>query len=227
MPLFLALRALIRAHVTATMAEHGWGGEDRDAAFAEARAYLDEAEAALAPSPPRLVAIGGLSGTGKSTLAAGNRAGLGRPPGARVLRSDVMRKLLFGTDAGKPAAARGLCARNHRARVPGSLRRRRRGAARRLCGGDRRRRAARGRAACLCRGRGRSRRAVHRAVARRAGGQADGAGPGAKRRRLRRIAGRSSRSSSTHDPGVLDWTRIDAGAGPDATLAAARRALFH
>ena len=30
-----------------------------------------------------------------------------------------------------------------------------------------------------------------------------------------------------HDPGVIDWVRIDAGAGPDATLDAARRALFH
>jgi uncharacterized protein len=30
-----------------------------------------------------------------------------------------------------------------------------------------------------------------------------------------------------HDPGLLDWTRIDASAGPDSTLAAARRALLH
>ncbi len=28
-----------------------------------------------------------------------------------------------------------------------------------------------------------------------------------------------------HDPGLLDWRRIDAGAGPDATLAAALAAL--
>ena len=98
MPLFLALRALIRAHVTATKAEHGWGGVDRAAAFAEVRAYLGEAEAALIPSAPRLIAIGGLSGTGKSTLAAKIAPALGPPPGARWLRSDVTRKLLFGTD---------------------------------------------------------------------------------------------------------------------------------
>ena len=30
-----------------------------------------------------------------------------------------------------------------------------------------------------------------------------------------------------HDPGAIDWVRIDAGAGPDATLDAARRVLFH
>lgn len=53
-------------------------------------------DAILTPAPPRLVAIGGLSGTGKSTLAQalGNR--LGRPAGARVLRSDVFRKRLAG-----------------------------------------------------------------------------------------------------------------------------------
>ena len=45
MPLFVALRALIRAHVTATMAEHGWGGTNRETGFAEARGYLDDAEA--------------------------------------------------------------------------------------------------------------------------------------------------------------------------------------
>lgn len=54
------------------------------------------ADAILLPSPPRLVAIGGLSGTGKSTLARliGHR--IGRAPGGRVLRSDVFRKRLAG-----------------------------------------------------------------------------------------------------------------------------------
>ena len=31
----------------------------------------------------------------------------------------------------------------------------------------------------------------------------------------------------TQDPGALEWSRIDAGGGRDATLAAARRALCH
>lgn len=54
------------------------------------------AESLLAPAPPRLIAIGGLSGTGKTTLARLIGARLGRAPGARVLRSDVFRKRLAG-----------------------------------------------------------------------------------------------------------------------------------
>jgi len=93
MPLFLSLRSAIRAHVTATAVDQP--GPDA-AAVAEARRYLDEACAALRPAPPRLIAIGGLSGTGKSTLAAALAPELGAPPGARVLRSDVIRKRLLG-----------------------------------------------------------------------------------------------------------------------------------
>jgi predicted kinase len=50
----------------------------------------------LADSPPRLLAIGGLSGTGKSTLARALGGLMGRAPGARVLRSDVFRKRIMG-----------------------------------------------------------------------------------------------------------------------------------
>jgi hypothetical protein len=59
---------------------------------AEARRYLELAVRLLHPGPCRLVAIGGLSGSGKSTLAAA----LAPEIGARVLRSDVIRKRLFG-----------------------------------------------------------------------------------------------------------------------------------
>ena len=96
MPLFMSLRAGIRAHVTATaLAQAKSPQKARDMA-AEARRYLDLAHHVLAPQPRRLVAIGGPSGSGKSTLAMGLAPELGLRPGARVLRSDVARKLLLG-----------------------------------------------------------------------------------------------------------------------------------
>ncbi|NYT42167.1 AAA family ATPase [Sphingomonas sp. R-74633] len=54
------------------------------------------ADSLLAPSRPRLVVIGGLSGTGKSTLSRLLGSRIGRLPGARVLHSDVFRKRLAG-----------------------------------------------------------------------------------------------------------------------------------
>src|SRR6516225_5352155 len=70
MPLFLSLRAGIRAHVTATTAARAGRSESATEAAAEARRYLDLAHLLLEPRPRQLVAIGGLSGSGKSTLAA-------------------------------------------------------------------------------------------------------------------------------------------------------------
>jgi len=67
--------------------------------LAEARAYLALAIRYLTEAPPaRLIAVGGLSGSGKSTLAwALARAQKGRL-GAVVLRSDVIRKGLWGAE---------------------------------------------------------------------------------------------------------------------------------
>src|SRR5271169_1735890 len=92
MPLFLSSRAAIRAHVTAAAMERAAHAENKREMAAEARRYLDLAVRLLRPRPCRLLAIGGLSGTGKSTLAAALAPSLG----ARVLRSDVIRKQLFG-----------------------------------------------------------------------------------------------------------------------------------
>ncbi len=58
--------------------------------------YLDAALAYLRPAPPIVVAIGGLQGTGKSTLARRLAPDLGRAPGALVLRSDEVRKRQHG-----------------------------------------------------------------------------------------------------------------------------------
>lgn len=92
LPLFLSLRAAIRAHVAA-----GAFALDRDGASRDkASRYLDLARGLLAPPPPRLLAVGGLSGSGKSRMARALAPDLGARPGAVVLRSDVIRKRLMG-----------------------------------------------------------------------------------------------------------------------------------
>ena len=96
LPLFLSVRAAIRAHVCAAGAARQADPAARAARLAEAQAYLDAACAFLAPVSATLVAVGGLSGTGKSTLAGGLAPLIGAPPGARWLRSDVLRKRLAG-----------------------------------------------------------------------------------------------------------------------------------
>jgi aminoglycoside phosphotransferase family enzyme/predicted kinase len=97
LPFFLSLRAAIRAKVEAGNLSH-LTGEARGKARAGGQRYFRFALAFLEPAPPRLVAIGGLSGTGKSALASALAPELGRAPGAVWLRSDVERKHLFGIE---------------------------------------------------------------------------------------------------------------------------------
>ena len=90
LPLFLSVRAAIRAKVTAARL---------NAANEIARAaqtYFRLACKLLEPATPMLIAIGGLSGTGKSRLARDLAPDLVPAPGALVLRSDAERKALFG-----------------------------------------------------------------------------------------------------------------------------------
>jgi predicted kinase len=91
LPLFLALRAAIRAMVAL---QRGHGSDS--AAEVDAWRYLDRALGYLQPRIPHLVAIGGCSGTGKSTLARNLAPTLGRAPGAIHISSDVERKGLAG-----------------------------------------------------------------------------------------------------------------------------------
>ena len=93
LPLFMSVRAAIRAKVTAARRRQG---DARAELTQRAHAYAAVAQKLLVPAKPRLVAIGGLSGTGKSLLARALATALPPSPGAVVLRSDVERKLLFG-----------------------------------------------------------------------------------------------------------------------------------
>jgi predicted kinase len=101
LPLFLALRAAVRAMVSADRAAqkpHQAGASD----LKKAGAYLVAAIDYLALPGPHLIAIGGLSGTGKTTLATSIAPRLGRAPGAVHLRTDLERKRLAGVDALEP-----------------------------------------------------------------------------------------------------------------------------
>ncbi|MER8373956.1 AAA family ATPase [Mesorhizobium sp. M1406] len=97
LPFFMAVRAAVRAHVTATQVEEG--SVDSDTLTAEARSYFDLARNFLQEAPPRLVAIGGLSGSGKTTVAEALAAHVGAPPGARIVESDRIRKAMHGVPA--------------------------------------------------------------------------------------------------------------------------------
>lgn len=95
LPLFLSLRAAIRAHVLFTKCEQS---PDDTHSAREARSYFDLALRLIEPARPSLIAIGGRSGTGKSALARDIAGIIAPPPGAVILRSDVIRKELHGVD---------------------------------------------------------------------------------------------------------------------------------
>jgi aminoglycoside phosphotransferase family enzyme/predicted kinase len=92
LPLFISLRAAVRAKIAAIRFREI---EASPAMKAEALRYLEVAIAALAPKPPVLIALGGLSGSGKSTIGREIAAGVGRAPGAVHIRSDIERKRML------------------------------------------------------------------------------------------------------------------------------------
>jgi uncharacterized protein len=95
LPPFLALRAAVRAMVTADRAaqeNHAPRERDLDVARGYLRAALDYLEVRSA----QLIAIGGFSGTGKTTVATNLAPWLGPAPGAVHLRTDLERKRLAG-----------------------------------------------------------------------------------------------------------------------------------
>jgi aminoglycoside phosphotransferase family enzyme/predicted kinase len=225
LPLLIACRAGVRAMVRAERA----GQEEPPASHRgqeQARAYLQAALGYLGPPPPRLVAVGGLSGTGKTTLAAALAPWLGAAPGALHLRSDLERKGLRGVGETDPLPAQSYTAET-RARVYAILR-------------------AKARAA-LAAGHSVIADAVYSAPQERAAIEAVAADLGVPFRGLwltalpltlaHRVATRRHDASDAtpdvvllqlqQDVGALSsaWAGIDASGGSDETLQRARRAL--
>ena len=91
LPLFMSVRAAVRAHVNGHEGDH-----------AVAQAYVQAAIRHLTWPQPTLHAVGGLSGSGKSTFARRLAPELGAPPGAVILRSDEIRKRQWGRGARDP-----------------------------------------------------------------------------------------------------------------------------
>jgi len=109
LPLFLATRAGVRALVAADRSKE-LKGKASDTARNEAGDYFHRAIRHLELEAPQLIAVGGLSGTGKTVLARALCAELAPQPGAFHIRSDIERKRLHGisSKAALPKEAYGL-----------------------------------------------------------------------------------------------------------------------
>ena len=215
LPAFCGVRALIRAM---TALERGGEG-DKEAA----QAYLSLAERCARPSSVRLVGVGGLSGTGKSTLAEALAPDLGAPPGALVIRADLERKALEGV-GWREALPKSAYTREASRRVYD----RQRDKARRALG------AGLGVVMDAVHSRRDEREALE-AIADAAGARFTGLWLDAGGDLIRaRVAARRDDPSDAdlevvdkqagYDAGPIAWTRIDDSNGADAELAAARSA---
>lgn len=94
LPLFMSMRSAIRSQVLLARIDQG-ATEHADLREAAAE-YFQLARRLIHPPAPMLVAVGGLSGTGKSVLAKTLAPFISPEPGAILLRTDVIRKQLFG-----------------------------------------------------------------------------------------------------------------------------------
>lgn len=222
--LFLSLRAAIRAQVTFAATRNAHASAGLEAKRAEAFSYLELAVTLLRPIRPRLIAVGGVSGTGKSTFAQDLAPWLGAAPGARALRSDVLRKRAFGVPPETRLPPEGYAPDAHR-RTYRLL----------LTEVSQALRAGHTAIADAVFGRPEERDAIE-TTARDAGVQFDGVWLSAPRSALEsRVEQRSGDASDATIAVVraqvnqivppTRWIKVDAGQGPSATLVSAASAL--
>ena len=95
LPLFIAVRAQIRSFISASISHSHPNPEIMRTA---ARQYHAEALRSLDPARPVVVAVGGLSGSGKSRCARHLAPFLGGAFGGIVLRTDIIRKRVLDHD---------------------------------------------------------------------------------------------------------------------------------
>lgn len=96
-PLFLATRAGVRALVTADLIHEAETAKVSEQ-LGNAQQYFRDCINFLKPKKPKIICVGGLSGTGKTTLARSLCPIIDPPPGAIHIRSDVERKVKAGVD---------------------------------------------------------------------------------------------------------------------------------
>jgi uncharacterized protein len=223
LPLFMSLRAAIRAKVTAARLENA-KSEERDAIVMAAEKYFRLACQLIARPAARIIAVGGLSGTGKSVLARDLAPDILPTPGAVLLRSDVERKMLFGageTERLPPEAY----AREANAKIYTSL------------GAKARRIIAAGHSVIVD---AVFARETERAAIEQVASSCDGTFCGlflvaALETRIVRVDGRTGDASDAdakvaqqqeaYDLGAVTWTKVDASGTPAETLDHARAAL--
>jgi aminoglycoside phosphotransferase family enzyme/predicted kinase len=110
---YKSYRACVRAKVAALRADQ-LQGPGQEEAVAEAHRHLEWADRYVQPwLAPLVVAVGGLSGTGKTTVATA----IAETLGAELLRTDVVRQELYGTARQDMPVDAGIYTKEARQRV--------------------------------------------------------------------------------------------------------------